>query len=215
MKNKWIIGFLLISFNVMATGFDDLEIVVSGLFKNQAVITINKQQHLLKVGKTSPEGVTLISANSHSAMLELDGIQQRYLLGTQIGGNFAPPPEQPKVALWPTNGMYLTPGSINGFTVDFLVDTGASAIALNAATAKRLGLNYLKGQKIGVKTAASIEIAYKVMLNEVQVGDIKLYNVEAVVLESEEPTRALLGMTFLGQLDMQRIGDKMELKKKY
>ena len=55
--------------------------------------------------------------------------------------------------------MYLTPGSINGFSVDFLVDTGASAIALNAPTAKRLGIDYVKGEVIGVKTASRIEKA--------------------------------------------------------
>jgi aspartyl protease family protein len=81
------------------------------------------------------------------------------LLRLQLGGNFGPPPEQAVVNLWPTNGMYLTPGSVNGFSVDFLVDTGASTIALNIATAQRLGLDYLNGQKIGVKTASGISAA--------------------------------------------------------
>jgi len=111
--------------------------------------------------------------------------------------------------------MYLTPGSINGFSVDFLVDTGASAIALNAPTAKRLGIDYVKGEVIGVKTASRIEKAYRIMLDQVQVGQIKLHNVSAMVLDGPEPARALLEMSFLGQLDMERSGERMDLKQKF
>ncbi len=214
MKKAWIAG-LIILLNSAVVWSDALNIMVVGLFSGQAVLTINNKQRLLKVGKTSPEGVTLIAATSQNAILEVDGVQKEYLLGSQIGGDFGPPPEQTVVNLWPTNGMYLTPGSINGFSVDFLVDTGASAIALNIATAKRLGLNYLDGRRIGVKTASGVSGAYAVTLDQVQVGDIKLYNVEAMVLDGAEPAVALLGMTFLGQLDMQRTGEKMELKKKF
>ncbi|MFW5451586.1 MAG: TIGR02281 family clan AA aspartic protease [Methylophagaceae bacterium] len=214
MKKAWIAG-LIILLNSAVVWSDALNIMVVGLFSGQAVLTINNKQRLLKVGKTSPEGVTLISATSQKAILEVGGVQKEYLLGSQIGGNFGPPPTQTVVSLWPTNGMYLTPGSINGFSVNFLVDTGASAIALNIATAKRLGLNYLNGQRIGVKTASGRSGAYAVTLDQVQVGDIKLYNVKAMVLDGAEPAVALLGMTFLGQLDMQRTGEKMELKKKF
>jgi len=100
-------------------------------------------------------------------------------------------------------------------THNFLVDTGASAIALNAATAKRLDLEYIKNAPVGVKTASGITLAYPVTLDEVQVGDIKLYNVQAVVIDGPEPSRALLGMTFLGQLDMHQTGQRMDLKQKY
>lgn len=95
------------------------------------------------------------------------------------------------------------------------MDTGASSIAINAATAKRIGVDYLKGDRVGVKTAASIEVAYKVTLDNVQVDDITLYNIGAVVLDGPEPSRALLGMSFLGQLDMKRINDRMDLQKRF
>ncbi|PCH63268.1 MAG: hypothetical protein COC04_04625 [Gammaproteobacteria bacterium] len=111
--------------------------------------------------------------------------------------------------------MYITPGTVNGYSVDFLVDTGASTIALNAETAKRLDLEYIENAPVGVKTASGITLAYPVTLDEVQVGDIKLYNVQAVVIDGPEPSRALLGMTFLGQLDMHQTGQRMDLKQKY
>ena len=210
------IGLILILvLNIPVLSASELDIVVVGLFSEQAVIEINKKQRLLKIGNTSPEGVTLISANSRGAILEINGEQKAYKLGSHIGTNYTSPAAQPVVSIWPTNGMYTTLGSINGFNIDFLVDTGASAIALNAATAKRIGLDYLNGRVTMVKTAASIEKAYRITLDQVQVGDIKLYNVKALVLEGDQPYPALLGMSFLGQLDMERKGDRMDLKKTF
>jgi len=214
MSKVWIVG-LIILLNATSAWSEVLNIVVVGLFRDQAVVEINTKQHVLKVGEQSPEGVTLVSADSRTAVLEKNGIQQEYLLGTHIGTNFTPPVAQTVVSLWPTNGMYFTPGSVNGFSVDFLVDTGASSIALNAATANRLGLDFRKGKRIGVKTASGIDEAYVVTLDKVKVGDIELYDIRAVVLDGAEPREALLGMSFLSQLDIQRSDQRMDLKKKF
>lgn len=214
MYKAWALA-LIILLNTSIAWSNELNISVVGLFNDQAVVEINKKRRLLKVGVISPEGVTLISANSHAAVLEKDGISKTYPLGTHIASNFTPPPASRVVSLWPTNGMYLTTGSVNGYSVDFLVDTGASAIAFNAETAKRLDLDYLNGKKVGVKTASGMEVAYYVVLDKVQIGDITLYNIEAVVIDGEQPERALLGMTFLGQLEIQRKDLRMDLKKRF
>ncbi|MDT8310356.1 MAG: TIGR02281 family clan AA aspartic protease [Methylophaga sp.] len=192
-----------------------LSIQVTGLFRDQAVININDTQRILKVGQSSPEGVKLIAANSDQAILEIAGVQQTFPLGSQIGGVFTPPAPQPIVSLWPTDGMYLTNGSINGFGVDFLVDTGASAVALNAPTAKRLGIDYLDAPKIGVRTASGEGVGYQVNLDQVQLGDITRFNVMAIVLDGPEPQRALLGMSFLRGLDLQRNGQRLDLIQKF
>lgn len=214
MKKSLLVG-LIILLNVPIGWAKSLDIVVVGLFNGQAVVQIDKQQRMLKVGDTSPEGVRLISATSSVAVLEVDGIKQQYPLGMAIGSKFEAP-EEPVVHLWPTNGMYLTGGSINGISVDFLVDTGASSIAINAATARLLGIDYLNSKKSGyVTTASGKAMAYLIMLDQVQVGSIKLHNVEAVVLNGLEPQTALLGMTFLGRLEMNNKGSRLELRKKY
>ena len=80
----------------------------------------------------------------------MDAVQEEYFLGSHIGSHYAPPPKQPVVSLWLMRWMYLTPVSINGYSVDFLVDTGASAIALNADTAKRLAIDYKQSKAVGV-----------------------------------------------------------------
>jgi aspartyl protease family protein len=205
----------IILLNISPVCSDELKIDVAGLFSQKVVLNVNGTQRLLTVGMISPEGVKLISSSSHRAILEIEGKQKTYFLGSYIAAHYLPPPENPVVTLWPTNGMYLTQGAVNGYSVDFLVDTGASAIALNAKTAKRLGLEYINKPQINVKTASGITSAYSVQLDLVQVGEIKLHNIEAMIIDGEEPKRALLGMSFLGQLDMQRTDDKMDLKQKY
>lgn len=212
---KYGLSALIILLNSLSAMAERLDIQVVGLFAGQAMVEVNGQQHLLKVGKSTPEGVKLIAADSNEAVLEINGNQQAYPLGNRISSEFADHPEQPKVSLWPTNGMYVTPGSINGFSVDFLVDTGATTIALNAATANRLGLDFYRGQQIGVRTASGYDIGYRVTLDVVQVDEIKLYNVAALVIDGPEPSTSLLGMSFLGQLDIQHNGERLDLQQKY
>lgn len=212
---RMLITACIILLNSRLAWADISNITVVGLFSDVAVVKIDNEQHILRVGKASPEGVKLVSASSRSAILEVNGVQEEYSLGGQVGSRFTPPPRQPTVSLWRILGMYTTPGSINGYSVGFLVDTGASTIALNGKTAKRLDLDYKSGDVVRVKTASGVEQAYKINLDEVQVGEIKLQNVAAMVLEGEQPEQALLGMSFLGQLDISHDGERMDLKQKY
>jgi len=210
----WIVTTIIL-LNCSIAWSKTLDIVVTGLFKNQAVVEINKKQRLLKTGQVSPEGVTLISATSRGTVLEVDGVQKTYQLGSHIGTSYKKPNAQPTVNIWPVNNQYLVGGSINGYSVDFLVDTGATAIALNKETARRLGLNYLDGQKIMISTASDVVPGYMISLDTVQVGDIILHNVRALVSTGTSSNTILLGMSFLGQLDIHQVGAKMELKKKF
>ena len=193
----------------------DLQILVMGLYRDHAVLEINQQQHFLSVGQRTPEGVTLISANSNQAILDIAGRQGVFELNNRVGAMYSAPVAMPVVSIWPTNGMYLTSGSVNGYTVDFMVDTGASVIALNGETAKRLGLDYLSANQIGVRTASGVELAYSIELESVQLGDISLENVAAVVIDGPEPQRALLGMSFLNAFDMERKGERLDLRQKF
>lgn len=214
MVKYWFTA-LIILLNSQIAWTQALDIMVVGLFSGQAVVEVNGQQHLLKAGKATPEGVKLISATSNEAVMEVNGKQQTFQLGNRISSNFSAAPAQPQVSLWPNNGMYLTTGTVNGYSVDFLVDTGATSIALNAATARRLGIDFYRGQQIGIRTASGKGLAYRVTLDYVQLDEIKLYNVDAVVLDGAEPSPALLGMSFLGQLDMQHNGERLDLQQKY
>lgn len=192
-----------------------LDIVVKGLFSNQAVVSIDGKQRILKKGKTSPEGVKLVSSDSRGAVLEIDGKQKRYALGQHIGSGFTKD-AQPEVTIYKTNNMFTAVGSINNFPVTFLVDTGASQVAMGRGHAKRYGINYqLNGEPTAVNTASGVKRAWAVKIDKVKVGDITLRNVDGMVVDGPGPGGVLLGMSFLGRLEMSHDGDAMKLKKKF
>jgi len=192
------------------------KVMVLGLFSGKAVLQIDGKRRVLKVGERSPEGLLLVAADSNGATVEIDGTRQRMELGSHIGSSFQGP-QLAEVQVWPDKrGMYKVIGSINGLPVDFLVDTGATTIAMNSAQAKRLGIDFrVQGDRGMVSTASDVVPAYKVTLDRVTVGDITLRQVISVVIDGAQPQDVLLGMSFLGQLDMQRQGQVMVLKQKW
>jgi len=191
-------------------------IQVEALFSGKAMVRIDGTRRLLKQGKASPEGVVLISADSRAAVLEVDGRCRSYRLGSHVSTSFSSP-EQVSAKIWrDRSGGYSTVGSINGRTVDFLVDTGASAVAMPASQAHRLGIPYrLEGKRIQVGTANGVATAYEVTLDRVRVGDITLNRVRGFVIESEAEGKTLLGMSFLGRVRMENRGEVLLLRKKF
>ncbi len=195
----------------------DGDIRIKGLFRDKALLEIDGHQRLLRKGQSTAEGLTLISADSKAAVLEYRGKRSTYKMGSRISGTYAKASTPPSVRIWPSaQGMYRTTGSINGQTVDFLVDTGATSIAMNRNEAKRLGIDYLvKGKPGWATTASGVTRSYGVRLKKVWVGDIKLHGVDAAVIDGNFPRTTLLGMSFLGRLDMHRKGGALELRKRY
>ncbi len=215
-KIVWLFSCVLYTglfFTSSANAVEKIE--VQGLFSNKAVLLIDGKRHILAVGQTSPEGVKVISANSKGTVLELDGKQQHYNLGNTVGTTFTKRKTQKETIFVNSNGMYITYGNINGRTVRFLVDTGASAIAMNVEQAKRLGIRYDKiGTPARVSTASGFENAYRVRLKSVSVGNITETNVEALIIDGNHPGPVLLGMTFLGRLNIDHGGNAMTLLQK-
>lgn len=192
------------------------KVSVYGLFKDKAILVIDGKQRLLRSGETSPEGVKLIRADSKEAVIEIDGVQSTRGLGTHIGSRFAEP-ESRAVQIYPVRGnMYTIVGSINGYPVNFIVDTGASFVSMNERHARRLGIDFaVEGRPAMSQTASGVVKIYIVRLKRVKVGEIELNDVEGSVHEGNFPTEVLLGMSFLGRLDIKREDGVMELRKKY
>lgn len=206
-------GFLILLVFVCGHSLAVDKIKIVGLFKDKAVIIIDGKQRILRKNATSPEGVTLISANSNEAILEVDGEQKSYTLGNQVSIKFSETEPGRTVSIAPTNELYLVNGSINDFQVQFLVDTGASSVAMNRQTAKRLGLNFrMDGQEGLSETASGYSKIYVVNLEKVTVGDIVLEDVEGVVHDSEFPRIILLGNSFLSKVHLRREGQLLLLE---
>ncbi len=199
----------------VAPSFGVEDVVVLALFKNRAVLQVDGNRRVLEVGEESPEGVRLITADSERALIEVDGRRQSFSLGSHISTGYTPATVT-EVRIWvDSRGMYTTTGSINGHLVNFLVDTGATLIAMNSQQAKRLGIDYrYLGQRAQVSTASGVEVAYQITLAAVKVGTIELRNVHALVLDGRFPEEVLLGMSFLGRLEMERKDRALLLRKK-
>ena len=208
--------FILILVSCLLAGLiQAADILVLGLFKDMAILRVDGKQYKLRTGEASPEGIKLISADSEQAVLEIDGRRETYLLGSHISATFSAP-EKAGAMIRPVNGMYQVSGFINRQPVDFLVDTGASSIAINANQARKLGINFrYEGEEGYSSTASGYARIYKLKLDSVQIGDIVVNNVEAAVLEGDFPTTALLGMSFLNRVNMKRDGELLVLEKKW
>jgi aspartyl protease family protein len=210
MMRLYIGIWLFLAFVAPALAVEKIE--VQGLFANKTVLMIDGNRHVLAAGEISPEGIKVISADSHGAVLEVDGVQKQFDLGNTVSTSFAERKQHKETIYMNSAGMYLTFGSINGRSVRFLVDTGASAIAMNTEQAKQLGIRYDKiGVPASVSTASGFENAYRVRLKSVSVGKITQTNVEALVIDGAHPGPVLLGMTFLGQLSVEHGSNAMTL----
>jgi len=206
----------LISVCVTSQGADSPDIVVKGLFKNTAILLIDGKQRLLKVGQTSPEGVYLIKADTKGAKIEYQGTRYDLSLSRQISTQFTPSASKSVAIRKTRNGSYMTAGTINGFKVKLLVDTGATSIAMNSVQAKRLGINFYRdGRRQMVTTASGTAEAYAVMLDKVEVGGIVVRNVRGSVIIGNYPREILLGMTYLSHVKMRENDGILYLEDKY
>lgn len=177
------------------------QVQVVGLFPGAAVVNVDGQRKLVRVGQTGPGGVEVVSVDKQGAVLRVEGVERAYPLSREYSAGFAEPVRKRLSIAKGIGGHYWVAGSVNGQTVQFLVDTGATSVALNDAHARRLGIDYrVSGRPLQVNTASGVARGWRVMLDRVKVGDLEVLGVEAVVLEGGAPAEALLGMSFMGRV---------------
>ncbi len=202
---------LLLALASMAAGAAEVSLI--GTFgKTAAILSIDGgAPRTIKVGQ-SAGGVTVISVEQDRATIEVDG-RKRSLVRGQTYSNAGNGPQTATLSVG-AGGHFFTEGQVNGGAVRFVVDTGATVIALPASDAQRLRINYRAGQPTITHTAGGPTPAWLVTLDSVRVGGIELQGVQAVVLEQGLPI-ALLGNSFLGRMDMRRDGQTMTLTRRY
>ena len=194
------------------------DIAVTALFSGKAVLVVDgRKPRTLAIGESTPEGVKLLSASSESAVVEYAGQRQTLMLGhaTRVGLSAASSGPDQVTLTADSRGHFITTGAINGVSVRFLVDTGATSVAMSTSEAKRLGVNYLSGVRSYSSTANGVVPMYRLKLDSVRVGDITVSNVDASVLEGSGLDIALLGMSFLNRMQMKRDGDTLTLVKRF
>lgn len=198
----------LISFSVLAS-----DIQILGLFKDKVVMTIDGKTKVLKLGEED-SGIKVLSANSQQCELLINGQTQVFTMGSEVNINFAPR-ESPVVRVaQDSHGLYRTSGMINDHPVNFIIDTGATLVAMNLNQAIALGITYDKKPTM-VETAAGKAQAYMTNLQRVSIGGILVYNVPAIIVIGNSPTDVLLGRSFLNRVEMKDNETLLELRQKF
>ena len=189
----------------------------------QLVGTFGDQAAVLSVDGGDPKtvragqkfgGVTVISVDKDRATVEIEGKRRTLRRGQNYSTRSSADERQSAVLAADGRGHFHAGRAINGGAMRFVLDTGATSIALPAADAVRLGLDYRKGRPAMIHTANGPAPAWRVKLDTVRVGGIELQNVDALVLEQGLDV-ALLGMSFLNRVEMFRSGDSMTLRRRF
>ena len=190
------------------------EVGLAGLFPGKALLTINGgTPRIVGVGAATAEGVKVLAVEGETATLEIDGKKRVLRVGQNVAAQSSGAVPM-AILTADSRGHFVTTGSINGTSMRFLVDTGASMVSMGASEARRLGIDPERGRTGYSQTANGTAQVSLVKLDSGRVGDIVLNNADALVHPNDLPL-ALLGMSFLNRMEMKRDGDTMTLKKRY
>jgi aspartyl protease family protein len=189
------------------------DVRVVGVSASRAVVSINGgAPRTLAVGQKTAEGVTLLAVEGENATFDIEGRRRVLRMGQMVqattGGIGSVTLKADPL------GHFFAEGAINGGTIRFLVDTGASLIAIPGAEARRLGLDFINAPQAAIRTAGGVVPAYRVKLDTVRVGGITINSVDALVVD-KGLDMVLLGMSFLNRTEMRRDGETMVLTKRF
>jgi aspartyl protease family protein len=192
-------------------------VALQGMLGSKALLIVDgSPPRSVGVGE-SHKGVTVLSTLGDQAVVEIGGKRHTLRVGdapASVGGGAGPTAGNKIVIPAGTGGHFVTQGSINGRAVQFVVDTGATSVAMSFAEAQRLGIDYRKGEQGLVSTANGTTPMYKVKLASVRIGDVEIREVDASVLPASMPL-ILLGNSFLTRFQMKRENDMLVLERRY
>jgi aspartyl protease family protein len=217
LKNKFYkSAILVLSLLIPHFSYADTQVNIVGLFTNKAVLIINAgKPKTLSVGQTS-DGVKLLAADSQAATLQIEGNTKRLGMGQAASVASKSSSAISSAVLYANSqGHFVSDCQINGASLKFLLDTGATTVTLNSGDAKFANIDYRLGEPVQVSTANGMVSAYRVTIANLKIGGITLSQVDATVMEGGSPSLVLLGMSALSRMDMKREDISLTLTKKY
>lgn len=196
-------------------------VALAGMMGSKALLIIDgAAPKMLAPGETH-EGVKVVSTTGDQAVVELSGKRHALRVGeapvsSGAGGGSGKQAGQGNriVLVAGTGGHFMTQGQINGKAVQFMVDTGASAVSMTVTDAERMGIDYKSGRPVQLNTANGVVLGWQTSLNSVRVGDVEVFNVTAVVASRDMPF-ILLGNSFLTRFQMSRTNEEMVLTRRF
>jgi aspartyl protease family protein len=196
----------LLALLVAATAHSQ-SVTLSGMVGSKALLIVDGSAPKIVSTGESFNGVKVVSTQGDSAVLMVGGKR----LNVRVGDAPASVGEQ---AGSKSSGSKIVLQAGDGKAVQFMVDTGATAVAMGSAEAKRLGIDYTNGKPMRVGTANGATLGYLITLNTVRIGDVEVQNVEAIVAQQGMPF-ILLGNSFLTRFSMRRDNDQMVLERRF
>ena len=207
--------FALLAFCV--TGVFAQSVALSGVSGSKALLTVDSGAPRFLSPGQSHQGVTLLAVEDQSATVEINGQRQTLRVGeapVSLGGSSTPAAGGSRIVLTADGrGHFMPQGQINGRSVQFMVDTGATVVAIGEPEARRINIPFKKGRQVMMNTANGSAIGYEVKLDSLRLGDMMSYNVTAVVTPQAMPY-ILLGNSYLTRFQMSRTNDQMTLQKR-
>ena len=192
-------------------------VTLSGMLGSKALLIVDGNAPKGVAVGESYRGVKIVSTQGDQATLEIAGKRHTLRVGeapASVGGGGADAGGTKIVLSASSGGHFVTQGQINGRAVQLVVDTGATMVSLSVAEAERVGLKYQTGQAVQMSTANGVIPGWRLKLASMRVGDVTVYDVDAIVSSGAMPY-VLLGNSFLARFQMTRTNDQMVLEKRY
>jgi aspartyl protease family protein len=190
------------------------QVQLAGVMGGKALLVIDGQTQMLAVGSAA-RGIKLLAVQGDTAEVERGGTRLNLRVGGSpaVVGTAAPKAGGAReiVLTAGPGGHFVTGGAINGQAVMFMVDTGATLVAMSQAEATRLRLDLRNAQRGMSSTANGTVPVVMVTLSSVRVGEVEVANVQAVVMPAQME-HILLGNSFLTRFQMRRENDVMRLE---
>lgn len=188
-------------------------VALAGVLGSKALLVVNGGAPRALTPGESHEGVRLTTLQGDTAQVEVAGERRTLRLGEAPVSVGARSSSRKVVLSADARGHFISLGQINGRTMQYLVDTGASTVAIGIADAERMGLDYRQGQRVHVGTANGIAQGWRVVLDTLRLGEVEVRGIEAVVTPQAMPF-VLLGNNVLSEFKMTRTQDQMVLEKR-
>lgn len=188
-------------------------VALAGILGGKALLVVDGSAPRGVAPGESHMGVRVVSVGRDGVVLEVAGAQRAIQLGespVSIGGSAA---GQRIVLKADARGHFINSGFINGRVMQYMVDTGATTVAIGRPDAQRMGLKFEQGQPVMMNTANGTAQGWRMRLESVRVGDVELRSVDAIVTAEAMPY-VLLGNSFLREFHMNRSGDEMVLQRR-
>jgi aspartyl protease family protein len=187
---------------------------IAGMLGSKALLVVDAHPPRALAAGDEFQGVKVLSVDKDEATVEVQGKRQLLRLGeapVSVGGRGGS--GRRVVLMADSRGHFVNSGTINGRVMQYMVDTGASTVAIGRNDADRMGLNYQKGQPVRMSTANGVAQGWRMKLDSVRIGDVEVFGVEAIITPQPMPY-VLLGNSFLTEFQMTRINDQMVLEKR-